>query len=941
MKFVGVSPDFLVTSAKHGDAVSIVVPAVATLRRGICGARWLLTQSNEEGSGITPMGVLSRSRGTSTINARVLRIALIPSVALMIVGIGLSGFLAVEGLDTRSFADNVHKSLKPSTNFIATVQEERRLSTLKVVNGLQPADGTLANQRTKVDDAVQDMTAVTAELAESAPEQLSGPLEDLRDLTRELPGFRQRIDSGGADAEQVYEFYGEMIELVGAAVQGVARSATDAEVGFEQMISYDLFRSTEAHSRSHALLLRGIGSGLNSDEFHELAHQMGTYHEVVETIYPRMTPTEQRRYDRMGESKWWDTAVSGDNAIMARGPGQHPVTFNLKAWQGSVAKLSDNLRGLYASHTAHAADLGASAGSRLLTTSLTAGGILLVVTATSMIIALRWSRTLARRLTRLRDDTLDLSGHKMPDVIDRLNRGERINIDVDVPWLRHGDDEIGQVANAFNQAQRQAFAATVQENEIRSGVRAVFLNIAHRNQVTAHRQLQVLDQAERSQEDPEQLHLLFELDHLATQGRRNAESLIILGGKQPGRQWRKPVELRDVINGAVAETAEYTKVNISKVADVAVRGDAVADMIHLLAELLDNATTFSPPETGVDVRSAVVGRGVVIEIEDQGLGIDPETLESINNTLRTPPDFSVMALSEEARIGLFVVAQLAAKHDTKVTLRESLYGGINAVVLIPTSALASEPYLDGPDGGDELGADYAAATGVHHAVHPGVEPGFGRSVGPESGYTPGYHQGYAPGYGRGGDHGEHDEPDAQDRVVPMPSPMHRRLRQSRVPEPRPEDTQKNIPAVPQEPQESSGDSEHSHVGQHARHGGSGNDTVKISVDSAVIGNGSSSRAESYAPPRPAQPAAGNGNGKPPLPQRRRRENLAPQLQTGEGESTEPEPSSAPEPSDEIPGDPSPERFQATMSAFQRGTRRARTDDTDTPHPPRWPGGETT
>ncbi|WP_051399795.1 sensor histidine kinase [Haloechinothrix halophila] len=874
-----------------------------------------------------------------------LRIALIPSVALMIVGIGLSGYLALQGLSTRTFAENVRKSLEPSTHFIATVQEERRLSTLKVVNGLKPADGLLANQRTKVDEAVQEMTDVTEELAETAPDQLAGPLGDLKNLTAELPGFRQRIDSGGADAEQVYEFYGEMIELIGAGIQGVARSASDAEVGFEQMISYDLFRSVEAQSRSHALLLRGIAQGLDLDEFHELAHQMGTYHEIAETMYPRMTPTEQQRYDEMKEAPWWGTVVSGDNSIMARGPGQHPVTFNFEAWQNSAAKLSDGLRELYASHSAHAAELGAGSGNRLLTSSLAAGGLLLLVTATSMVIALRWSRKLARRLTRLRDDTLDLSRYKLPDVVDRLNHGERVDLDSDVPWLNHGDDEIGQVADAFNQAQRQAISATVQENEIRAGVRAVFLNIAHRNQVTAHRQLQVLDQAERSQEDPEQLQLLFELDHLATQGRRNAESLIILGGKQPGRQWRKPVELRDVINGAVAETAQYTKVNVSKVADVAVRGDAVADMIHLLAELLDNATSFSPPQTDVDVRSAVVGRGVVIEIEDQGLGIDAETLEEINAMLRTPPDFSVMSLSEEARIGLFVVAQLAAKHDTKVTLRESLYGGINAIVLIPTKALASEsmPQHGAPE---DASADFGHDFNADPTAGAGIEPGYGR--GPrhmaEPGYAPGASNGYDSGYASvpGADH---DDVNTNDRVVPMPPPTHRRARQARTPERRFEDTQKNIPAVPPAPPSTDGADRAngqsggamSHGGQHAGRSGGGNDTVKISMDSSVISNGSSSQAEQYTPPRPT-PSAGNGNGKPPLPQRRRRESLAPQLHADE-ESAESEQSTTPEPPDEPPGDPSPERFQATMSAFQRGTRRARTDDTDTPHPPRWPGGE--
>ena len=843
------------------------------------------------------MGVLTRLRGPGTINARVLRIALIPSIALMVVGIGLSGYLALQGLNTLTFAENVRKSLAPSTRFIATVQQERRLSTLKVLGKFEPANGALVAQREKVDDVVQDMRAVTAELAESAPEELAGSLRQLEAVTAQLPQFRRQVDAGTADAEQVYDFYNEMVEIVGTGIQGVARSANDAEVGFEQMISYDLFRSVSAQSRTHVLLLRHIAQGLNLEEFHEAAHQMGTYHEIVETIYSRMTPTEQQKYDVMGESRWWETATGGDDAMMSRGPGLHPVTFDLQAWQNGVAKVQRQLLQMYSSHSAYAANLAASSGSSLLTTSLIAGGTLLLVTGAAVVFALRRSRELAARLIGLRNDTLELAGHKMPELIDRLNRGERIDINVDVPWIDHGSDEIGEVADAFNQAQRHTIAATVRENEIRAGVRAVFLNIAHRNQVTAHRQLQVLDKAERSQEDPEQLQLLFELDHLATQGRRNAESLIILGGKQPGRQWRKPVELRDVLDGAVAETAQYTKVNISSVADVALRGDAVADMIHLLAELLDNATSFSPPQTDVDVRSAIVGRGVVIEIEDQGLGMEPEQLEQIDAMLRTPPDFSVMALSEGTRIGLFVVAQLAARHDVKVTLRESMYGGINAVVLIPSRSLAD---ADGEPAPPDTGTD----------APPSADPATVAG------------SGYDPGYDRG--------------LVPMPTPLHRRRRAAHRQEPDDEAADHETAATPPAEPEPDGNG-------HPGNGHSPSDTLQFSVITTTTpDNGSASQ---HAPQDPAfapQPA-GNGETKPPLPKRRRRESLAPQLQADQETPAEPEPDQPPDADPPGPErfDPSPERFQASMSAFQRGTRRARSDASDTPHPPRWPGEEET
>jgi predicted regulator of Ras-like GTPase activity (Roadblock/LC7/MglB family) len=186
----------------------------------------------------------------------------------------------------------------------------------------------------------------------------------------------------------------------------------------------------------------------------------------------------------------------------------------------------------------------------------------------------------------------------------------------------------------------------------------VFLNIAHRSQSIIHRQLKVLDEVERAETDPDQLARLFQLDHLATRERRNAENLIVLGGGTPGRQWREPVPLIELIRSAISEAVHYNRVEHGRIPAVPVVGPAVADLIHLLAELLDNATAFSPPDTPILVRGNLVGRGLVVEIEDQGLGIPAEQREQLNTLLSDPPDFGMHTLSEETRLGLFVVARL-------------------------------------------------------------------------------------------------------------------------------------------------------------------------------------------------------------------------------------------------------------------------------------------
>jgi len=326
---------------------------------------------------------------------------------------------------------------------------------------------------------------------------------------------------------------------------------------------------------------------------------------------------------------------------------------------------------------------------RTLVTSLIAGAAALLIVIAVFFVALRLSNRLIGRLARLREDTLGMADIRLPELVAQVRAGEPVDLDNDVYLLDHGADEIGQVADAFNKAQQTAIAAAVEEAKTREGTKAVFLNIAHRSQVIVHRQLKVLDQAERKQEDPDQLDTLFQLDHLSTRARRNAENLIILGGGQPGRQWRNPVSLAEVARGASAETEDFARVKVSKLPAIAVNGPVVGDLVHLLAELVDNATSYSPPEARVEIRGNVVGRGVVIEVEDQGLGIEPEHVEQLNALLQDPPDFGIMALSTEPRIGLFVVARLAARHGISVTLRESAYGGTRAIVLVKSELLGT------------------------------------------------------------------------------------------------------------------------------------------------------------------------------------------------------------------------------------------------------------
>ena len=362
----------------------------------------------------------------------------------------------------------------------------------------------------------------------------------------------------------------------------------------------------------------------------------------------------------------------------------------LGTWNADTEVIITGFTDVGESTVGRAVTVSRDTGQSQLLRAALVGALLLLVGIVVLLLTTRASGRLIGRLRRLREETLLLSQERLPSVVGRLRAGEQVDVAAEVAPLDLGDDEIGQVASAFNLAQKTAIAAAVGEAQARAGLRTVFLNIAHRSQGIVHRQLNLLDQAERSQEDPDQLSLLFELDHLTTRARRNAENLVILGGGQAGRQWRHAVPLVQVVGGAISEARDYVRVSLGVLPQVRINGGAVADVIHTIAELVDNATSFSPPTSKVEVRGNAVGRGIVLEIEDQGLGIEPQQLEKLNAMLHQPPDFQAMALSDEPRLGIFVVAQLSERQGIRVTLTPSpAYGGTRVVVLIPSNLIDS------------------------------------------------------------------------------------------------------------------------------------------------------------------------------------------------------------------------------------------------------------
>jgi signal transduction histidine kinase len=321
------------------------------------------------------------------------------------------------------------------------------------------------------------------------------------------------------------------------------------------------------------------------------------------------------------------------------------------------------------------------------------GGGGLVVIIGAVVLMSTFTRQLSRDLADLAGTARRLADEQLPQAMQRLRDGQEAGVAAESPAApRTRSTEIDQAATAISRLQRTTIAAATGESGLRIGLRQVFVSLARRNQSLLQRQLRLIDSLEQKASDPAALADLFALDHLTTRMRRHAESLAILSGAAPGRTWTEPVPVIDVIRGAMAEVEDYRRVTVLTKAEEAVAAPAVADMIHLLAELIENATMFSPSGTRVEVRAERVANGFAIEIDDRGLGIEPAQLDELNQQLADPPDFD---LANADRLGLFVGAKLAARHGVRVSLRPSPYGGTTAIVLMPNSIVSATARLAG------------------------------------------------------------------------------------------------------------------------------------------------------------------------------------------------------------------------------------------------------
>lgn len=643
-----------------------------------------------------------------SIKTQLARIVLIPSVTFLLLFAVLSAVALGQAISLKIAAHDGGEVLE-LREASAALQEERRLAAAYLgapnddlrssyTDQIDTSDELIERARPKVENLRSRGSTTVTEQAE----ELLSELVDRADL-------RTSVLEEDIERPAVIDGYSQLVQPGNQLFSAAGRSLNDGSSVAEGSISAALIDGHEALSRADAVLSGALNAGeLTAQERADFTGLISQLRRDLQTNATHMSANIQESYTELTNSEAWteledltdevsehqqvvqldpsgEVVENGDGlGVDGSAPADSPATSVQTAdWRPAAEQVNAELDSLAEEQWHQVLDVADTAGNQLLTLAV-GGGILAFFAGTLAFgIASRSSHRIVRRLLRLREDSLSLAKQDMPRIVERLERGESVDLSAEVNQLDYGSDEVGQVASAFNIAQRTAVAAAVRQSDIRAGANRVFLGIAHRNQSLVQRQLELLDQIERQEEDPDLLEELFRLDHLATRGRRHAENLIILGGGQPGRRWRLPVPLVDVLRGAVSETEEYTRVRLRATPELSLRGSAVADVLHLVAELIENATAFSPPHTEVQIHAEMVPKGVVVEIEDRGLGMTEADLAAANKTLDQPPEFDVMALTEDSRLGLFVVARLARRHGIAIQLRPSPYGGTRAIILIP------------------------------------------------------------------------------------------------------------------------------------------------------------------------------------------------------------------------------------------------------------------
>jgi Nitrate and nitrite sensing/Histidine kinase-, DNA gyrase B-, and HSP90-like ATPase/HAMP domain len=625
------------------------------------------------------------------IRAKLIGILIAPLLALtLLTSLGIGANLAIKVqaghlLQETAFANTLSR-------LVHELQDERDL-TAGWVSGSRANDSRrdLDAQHARVNRALEAFRK-DAQALEDDGSPFYGKVQTARAALGRLAQMRQSVENNATSttAQQVLD-YSELISNLLAVDFEIARNADNHTLTRNVAAFVAMARLGEASSQERGFLHAVTAAGeFAPGEVQRLSALVGAQDSWRSQFNTAATPEQHaaletlQRADNEQATELRDALVGTASSQPTTALSPKPITIGPADWYRASTARIKLLRGI---EKDLAGDVDAAAAAVL------AGGSRRALIYTVILTGLLWltvglvllmARSMVQPLRTLTDTANEVAEERLPGLVDQLQHAKdpRELDAVPEPVPVTSTDEIGQVSAAFNSVHSTAIQVATEQAALRRSISDMFLNLARRSQTLIDRQLELMDDLERNETDPETLENLFKLDHLATRMRRNSEDLIVLSGEAPPRRWTQPMPLVEVVRAAVAEVEDYNRVELLPIDDIGLAGQAVSDVVHLLAELVENATSYSPPGTKVQVAGQSISNGYVLEIEDRGLGMSSDELVEANERLANPPivDFALSRM-----LGLYVVARLAQRYAIKVQLRHSWYGGITALVLLPSS----------------------------------------------------------------------------------------------------------------------------------------------------------------------------------------------------------------------------------------------------------------
>ncbi len=644
------------------------------------------------------------------VPVRLNAILLIPALVALVMG----GFQVKGSIDTWGEAQDAEKTaliVRAASEYSQALLDERDLTAAPLLSGQGDTD-EVKKLRDATSEAKEKFDAVVADMPQNAG--LERRLTLFKAQETKLTEIRKKAYTRSQDplkTEEAYtdlqhflmEFSNELslgtgnVTSYGRTVYAV--SLAKASASLQRSIGTHVLvrpsqKKADATSQLQSLstyrYLEGIAIGEYDSSATEadaaaLKDEMAARQKATGVEVPGAGDTgqQQRQYSAMPAMDFQMKAI----VTAAQSPDPKAVLqqagVSRETWQKLATAKMEGYGAVETDLINKAVDDAAQISSDAERDAYINGAIVVVALLAAFIIAGLMARQMSRSMRRLRTAAFDVAQQRLPMLVDQLSRTEPGRVDTRVqPIPITTTDEIGEVARAFDQVHREAVRLAAEQALLRGNINAIFTNLSRRNQSLIEGQLTLITDLENNEADPDQLENLFRLDHLATRMRRNGENLLVLAGEEPGRRWDQPVPLVDVLRAASSEVEQYERIELTGVPEAEIHGRAVTDLVHLLAELLENATTFSSPQTKVRVTATRLPDGrVMIEIHDKGIGLTAEDFADINHKLANPPTVDA-AISQ--RMGLFVVGRLSDRHGVRVQLRPSgEQAGTTSLVMLP------------------------------------------------------------------------------------------------------------------------------------------------------------------------------------------------------------------------------------------------------------------